>query len=63
MKVVISGFFGAGNTGDEAILESMIDNLRAEIDPINITVFSLSPEETSRKHQVKVYIEAGVVIF
>lgn len=53
MKVVISGFFGAGNTGDEAILESMIDNLREEIDPINITVFSLCPEETSRKHQVK----------
>ena len=53
VKVVISGFFGAGNTGDEAILESMIDNLREEIDPINITVFSLSPEETSRKHQVK----------
>ncbi|MCH1625117.1 polysaccharide pyruvyl transferase CsaB [Fredinandcohnia quinoae] len=53
MKIVISGFYGLGNTGDEAILESIVDNLRGELDSPEITVFSLSPEETARTHQVK----------
>ena len=53
MKIVISGFYGLGNTGDEAILESIIDNLRDQLDTPDITVFSLSPEETARTHSVK----------
>ncbi len=52
-KFVISGFYGLGNTGDEAILESIIDNLREEFNDPEITVFSLSPEETAKTHQVK----------
>ncbi|KKB40965.1 polysaccharide pyruvyl transferase CsaB [Bacillus thermotolerans] len=58
MKVVISGFYGLGNTGDEAILESIVDNLRNEIDDIDITVFSLSPEETAKAHNVKTVYRA-----
>jgi len=53
MKIVISGFYGLGNTGDEAILDAMIDNLRESLDEPDITVFSLSPEETASKHNVK----------
>jgi polysaccharide pyruvyl transferase CsaB len=53
LKVVISGFYGLGNTGDEAILEAIIDNLRDELDNPEITVFSLSPERTSADHNVK----------
>ncbi|MBA2175312.1 polysaccharide pyruvyl transferase CsaB [Halobacillus locisalis] len=53
MKIVVSGFYGLGNTGDEAILDSIIDNLRSELDDPEITVFSLSPEETAEKHGVK----------
>lgn len=53
MKVVISGFYGLGNTGDEAILEAIVDNLRNEIKDIDITVFSLSPEQTAKEHHVK----------
>ncbi|HZG71140.1 MAG TPA: polysaccharide pyruvyl transferase CsaB [Chondromyces sp.] len=52
MKFVISGFYGLGNTGDEAILDSIIANLRTEFDNPDITVFSLSPEETARQHNV-----------
>ncbi|WP_100401508.1 polysaccharide pyruvyl transferase CsaB [Bacillus sp. FJAT-42315] len=52
MKVVISGFYGLGNTGDEAILEAIVDNLRNEIDDVDITVFSLSPEQTAKEHNV-----------
>ncbi|MFD2446723.1 polysaccharide pyruvyl transferase CsaB [Bacillus sp. CGMCC 1.16607] len=53
MKIVISGFYGLGNTGDEAILESIVDNLRDHLDKPDITVFSLSPELTAKDHNVK----------
>ncbi len=53
MKFVISGFYGLGNTGDEAILEAIIDNLREQFDNPDITVFSLSPERTAKEHNVK----------
>ena len=59
MKIVISGFYGLGNTGDEAILESIIDNLRTSLDePLDITVFSLSPQATAETHQVKAIYRA-----
>lgn len=53
MKFVISGFYGLGNTGDEAILEAIIDNLRASYDNPDITVFSLNPQQTSQTYGVK----------
>jgi polysaccharide pyruvyl transferase CsaB len=53
LKIVISGFYGLGNTGDEAILESIVDNLRDGLDSPEITVFSLSPEQTATTHNVK----------
>jgi len=53
MKVVLSGFYGFGNMGDEAILQSIIDNLRLRWPDIEITVFSFSPEETGQKHSVQ----------
>lgn len=53
LKIVLSGFYGLGNTGDEAILKAIVDNLRSELDNPDITVFSLSPEKTSQEHQVK----------
>jgi len=59
LKIVISGFYGLGNTGDEAILESIIDNLRTSLDePLELTVFSLSPEATAEAHQVKAVYRA-----
>ncbi|MFC4410010.1 polysaccharide pyruvyl transferase CsaB [Chungangia koreensis] len=53
MKIVLSGFYGLGNTGDEAILKSIVDNLRLELDNPDITVFSLSPDKTAAEHNVK----------
>ena len=50
---MISGFYGVGNTGDEAILEAIIVNLRDELKDPDITVFSLSPKKTAREHEVK----------
>ena len=53
MKIVISGFYGLGNTGDEAILEAIIVNLREQMTNPQIMVFSLSPEKTAKEHDVK----------
>lgn len=50
-KVVISGYYGADNFGDESILETLIQRLKkAEAD---ITVFSTNPEKTAKTHNVK----------
>lgn len=52
-KVLISGYYGFGNTGDEAILSAMITSLRSEIPNINITVSSFHPNETEARYGVK----------
>jgi polysaccharide pyruvyl transferase CsaB len=52
LKVVIFGYFGCGNIGDETNLSHLITLLR-EMDPrIGITVVSACPEETGRALQV-----------
>ena len=52
-RVIISGWYGFRNTGDEAILASMINSIRKEINDIDITVFSFNPSYTSKIHHVK----------
>lgn len=52
-KIVISGFYGFHNIGDEAILETLTEQLR-KLDPdMQITVLSHSPEETMQKFGVQ----------
>jgi polysaccharide pyruvyl transferase WcaK-like protein len=51
-KVGISGSYGGLNLGDEAILQSMITQLRRSL-PVEITVFKLDVEDTRRRHQVE----------
>jgi polysaccharide pyruvyl transferase CsaB len=50
-RVGISGSYGGFNLGDEAILESITAELRGSL-PVEITVFSLNPEDTLRRHRV-----------
>lgn len=51
-RVLISGYYGFGNAGDEAILAGLIRSLR-ELDPvIKITVVSGTAAETRRLHDV-----------
>jgi polysaccharide pyruvyl transferase CsaB len=56
-KIVISGYYGFGNSGDEAVLHSILLALKEEgkkhdiaIDPV---VLSIDPESTERMHGVK----------
>jgi polysaccharide pyruvyl transferase CsaB len=50
-KVGITGSYGGLNLGDEAILQSIVSQLRRDL-PVEITVFSRDAEDTKRRHAV-----------
>lgn len=53
MRLVISGYFGAGNAGDEAILAGLLRSLRAiDAGAHHVTVISSDPASTERLHSV-----------
>ena len=51
-KILISGYYGFNNIGDESILQALVHNLREKIPGIEITVLSQQPESTAEKHGV-----------
>jgi polysaccharide pyruvyl transferase CsaB len=51
-RIGISGSYGGMNLGDEAILEGILNQLRATI-PAEITVLSRNPEDTLARHNVE----------
>ena len=53
VRIGITGSYGGLNLGDEAILQSMIAELRREIPDVEITVFSRDAEDTKRRHGVE----------
>ena len=52
-KIGITGSYGGLNLGDEAILQSMIEQLRRDIPGVEITVFSRNADDTKRRHKVE----------
>lgn len=52
MKAVISGYYGFDNTGDEAVLEAIITQLRKTCPDIGITVLSADPKKTTSDFKV-----------
>ena len=52
-KILISGYYGFANAGDEAMLTSIVDSLRQEDPTLDITVISGNPKMTAQLHQVK----------
>jgi polysaccharide pyruvyl transferase CsaB len=53
VKIMISGYYGFNNTGDEAILTSMVRAFKEKIPQIKIVVLSHSPLQTSQAYQIK----------
>jgi len=53
MKVVISGYYGFGNVGDEAVLAAIIAGLRRRAPDIGITVLSATPQLTAELDGVR----------
>ncbi|WP_347489301.1 polysaccharide pyruvyl transferase CsaB [Desulfoscipio sp. XC116] len=51
-RVVISGYYGFNNLGDEAVLYSILRSLRHDIPGLTITVLSNDPEATARDYGV-----------
>ena len=51
-RIGISGSYGGLNLGDEAILQSIVTQLRASV-PCEITVFSRDAKDTAARHQVE----------
>lgn len=52
MRVVLSGYYGFDNVGDEAILYSIVQALREKKPDIEITVLSNHPAHTKQTYQV-----------
>ncbi len=52
-RVVMSGYYGFGNAGDDAILESIHQAIRAASDDVSVTVLSNDPEQTQGQYGVE----------
>ncbi|MFC2064773.1 polysaccharide pyruvyl transferase family protein, partial [Chloroflexota bacterium] len=50
-QIVIAGYYGYGNTGDEAILSAILESFLPEKTPPKICVLSGNPEETKNFHR------------
>jgi polysaccharide pyruvyl transferase CsaB len=51
-KILIAGYFGFGNTGDEAILAATLQNLRRLQPDLEFCVVSGNPDNTKKLHEV-----------
>lgn len=52
-NILISGYYGFNNIGDESILRTVIDNLREKLPDADITVLSHDPTATEAKYGVR----------
>lgn len=52
-NILISGYYGFNNIGDESILRTVIDNLREKLRGVEITVLSQDPARTAEKYGVR----------
>lgn len=52
-NILISGYYGFNNIGDESILRAVIASLRSRLENIDITVLSQNPESTQHRHGVR----------
>lgn len=52
-EIVISGYYGFGNAGDEAMLAAMIEVLTELASDVKITVISGNPADTCKRHGVE----------
>ena len=52
MRVVLCGYYGMGNGGDEALLASLLQMLPSQVKPV---VLSGDPEQTAQCYGVEAY--------
>ena len=51
-EILISGYYGFKNSGDDALLEAIINDIKQYKESPNITVLSANPKETAKKYRV-----------
>ncbi|HEY1434962.1 MAG TPA: polysaccharide pyruvyl transferase CsaB, partial [Thermoanaerobaculia bacterium] len=51
--VLVTGYYGFGNTGDEAILAALVAGLRRRLPSVRIVVTSADPGQTRQRHGVE----------
>ena len=49
-RLLVSGYYGFKNAGDEAILDAFVQSTKDLPCPVSVTVLSNTPEETAKKH-------------
>ena len=52
-KILLSGYYGFDNAGDEAVLYAILQSLRKAIPDGEITVLSNQPEQTEAQYKVR----------
>ncbi len=52
-EILISGYYGFKNSGDDALLEAVIKDIKAHKESPNITVLSANPRETMQRYRVR----------
>lgn len=52
-EILISGYYGFKNSGDDALLKAIIKDLKSNKESPNIVVLSAAPKETEKMYRVK----------
>ena len=60
-KILLSGYYGYNNAGDEAILKSIIQNIKSIDNTANITVLSDNIEFTKSKYGINAVKRFNVI--
>lgn len=53
MRVLLSGYYGFGNLGDEALLEVIVERMRDRFPSAQLDVLSATPQMTAQRHRVE----------
>lgn len=52
-KLLLAGYYGFDNSGDDAILKSMVESIKKDSHPYEIKVLSNNPKQTTREYGVE----------
>ena len=52
-RIVISGYYGCGNTGDEAVLAGILESFKQKRVTAQFTVLSADPKDTQKRHNIR----------
>lgn len=52
-RILISGYYGFNNIGDESILTAVIGSMKEKLGDVEITVLSHDPASTAEKYNIK----------